>query len=107
PGNVRELENLIERLVILRGGNIIRMQDLPAKIRQSVAVNIKQDNLLDLPDNGIDLKKFLHEVEESLISQALIKTKGNKNQASKILCMNRTTLIEKMKKRGISSSTLS
>ncbi len=107
PGNVRELENLIERLVILRGGNIIRMQDLPAKIRQSVAINIKQDNLLDLPDNGIDLKKFLHEVEESLISQALIKTKGNKNQASKILCMNRTTLIEKMKKRGISSSILS
>jgi len=107
PGNVRELENLIERLVILRGGSSIRPEDLPPKIlalsNHSV---VDTDDLYQLPDDGINLKRFLSGVEESLIKQALEKTKGNKNQASKLLNMNRTTLIEKMKKRNIQEITL-
>ncbi|WP_081653478.1 sigma-54 dependent transcriptional regulator [Bacteriovorax sp. DB6_IX] len=107
PGNVRELENLIERLVILRGGSSIRPEDLPPKIlalsNHSV---VNTDDLYQLPDDGLDLKRFLTGVEESLIKQALDKTKGNKNQASKLLHMNRTTLIEKMKKRNITESTI-
>ncbi|MFG1499930.1 sigma-54 dependent transcriptional regulator [Halobacteriovorax sp. XZX-3] len=102
PGNVRELENLIERLVILRGGNKIRPQDLPPKILALTNRSmIDTDDLVSLPENGINLKDFMNEVEESLIKQALIKTNGNKNQASKLLQMNRTTLIEKMKKRNL------
>jgi DNA-binding NtrC family response regulator len=107
PGNVRELENLIERLVILRGGSSIRPEDLPPKIlalsNHSV---VNTDDLYQLPDDGLNLKKFLSGVEESLIKQALDKTKGNKNQASKLLQMNRTTLIEKMKKRNIQDLTM-
>jgi two-component system, NtrC family, response regulator PilR len=102
PGNVRELENLIERLVILRGGSAIRVSDLPAKFLQHRPDKLQEFNhLIDLTDDGVDLKMILSEIEDSLINQALQMTVGNKNQASKLLKMNRTTLIEKMKKKGI------
>jgi len=102
PGNVRELENLIERLVILRGGNTIKTSDLPAKFLHHRPDKQKSfQGLIDLPNTGLDLKKTLSEIEDSLILQALDHTSGNKNQASKLLHMNRTTLIEKMKKKGL------
>jgi len=102
PGNVRELENLIERLVILRGGSVIRPSDLPAKFLQHRPSSVyMSEDLIDLPDSGIDLKSTLSSIEDSLITQALKKTGGNKNQASKLLHLNRTTLIEKMKKKGL------
>lgn len=102
PGNVRELENLIERLVILRGGSLIRAKDLPAKFfKHSPGQASEFDSLISLPEQGVDLKKALSDIEDSLIVQALERTKGNKNQASKLLAMNRTTLIEKMKKKGL------
>lgn len=101
PGNVRELENLIERLVILKGGNKITIDDLPAKFTLNRPSEQKIENQIDLPEVGMDLKKILSEIEDSLILQALEKTGGNKNQASKLLQMNRTTLIEKMKKKGL------
>jgi two-component system, NtrC family, response regulator PilR len=102
PGNVRELENLIERLVILRGGNLIKAKDLPAKFFKHAPHQTSQyESLITLPDSGVDLKKALSDIEDSLIMQALDRTRGNKNQASKLLSMNRTTLIEKMKKKGL------
>jgi len=102
PGNVRELENLIERLVILRGGSLIKPNDLPIKILQNNPTYVqKYDSIIQLTNEGLDLKKTLSDIEDSLISQALEMTGGNKNQASKLLTMNRTTLIEKMKKKGL------
>lgn len=99
PGNVRELENVIERLVILRGGSEITAEDLPSKIYNHFPENNKTETShFNLPENGIDLKQYLHNIEGSLIKQALERTLGNKNQASKLLGMNRTTLIEKIKK---------
>ncbi len=105
---MRELENLIERLVILRGGNTIRPSDLPAKLTEGGPQSTQlQDRPLEqilkmgLPEDGIDLKKFLTEVEDGLIEQALQRSGHNKNQASRLLKMNRTTLIEKMKKKGM------
>lgn len=104
PGNVRELENLMERLVILRGGSSIRACDLPTKFLRNSPFNISAYNsIINLPEEGIDLKGILSNIEDSLITQALKKTEGNKNQASKLLSMNRTTLIEKMKKKGLIS----
>ena len=50
---------------------------------------------------GIDLNDYLKKIETKLIKKALEKTNGNKNRASKLLSLNRTTLIEKMKKRSI------
>ena len=101
PGNVRELENLIERLVILKGGSLIKLADLPAKFIKVVPQNVESyKELITLPESGVDLKQLLSDIEDSLINQALDVTGGNKNQASKLLSMNRTTLIEKMKKKG-------
>ncbi len=103
PGNVRELENLIERMVILRGGSVVRPSDLPSKFLDKKTVkemSFISKNFLQLPDDGIDLKNFLIDLEDSLITQALKKTQNNKNQASKLLKMNRTTLIEKLKKKN-------
>ncbi len=102
PGNVRELENVIERLVILRGGNEILPEDLPAKIFRSNPLATNQyKTLFELPDVGVDLKQILSDIEDSLIRQAMNRTQGNKNQASKLLALNRTTLIEKMKKKNL------
>ena len=100
PGNVKELENLIERLVIMRGGSIIRSSDLPVRFTSS---NDSGDTgFIKLPHHGLNLKRLLSNIEDSLIIQALEFTNGNKNRASKLLQLNRTTLIEKMKKKGLS-----
>jgi two-component system response regulator PilR (NtrC family) len=105
PGNVRELENVIERLVILRGGNEILPEDLPAKIfRSNPLVTQHYKTLFELPEVGVDLKQILSDIEDSLIMQAMNRTRGNKNQASKLLALNRTTLIEKMKKKNLEIS---
>lgn len=102
PGNVRELENVIERLVILRGGNEILPEDLPAKIfRSNPLATQTYKTLFELPEIGVDLKQILSDIEDSLIMQAMNRTGGNKNQASKLLTLNRTTLIEKMKKKNL------
>lgn len=102
PGNVRELENIIERLVILRGGNEILPEDLPAKVfRHGNFGNESFGTVFELPEGGVDLKKILSDIEDSLITQAMALTGGNKNQASKLLGLNRTTLIEKMKKKSL------
>ena len=103
PGNVRELENIVERLVILKGGGEVRPEDLPEKIfRHNLIPNDHYKNLFELPEDGLNLKQVLSDIEQSLILQALELTGGNKNQASKLLRLNRTTLIEKMKKKQIS-----
>lgn len=102
PGNVRELENLIERLVILRGGNRIKISDLPAKFLHHSPSKIgNYESMIKLPESGLDLKKTVSDIEDSLIMQALEVTGGNKNKASQLLSLNRTTLIEKMKKKGL------
>jgi DNA-binding NtrC family response regulator len=107
PGNVRELENVIERLVILRGGNEILPEDLPSKIyRTNPLVSSQYKTIFELPQQGVDLKTILSDIEDSLILQALSRTGGNKNQASKLLSLNRTTLIEKMKKKGLEIGNL-
>jgi DNA-binding NtrC family response regulator len=99
PGNVRELENVIERLVILAENDEIQIDDLPARMRQHEAGNVRP--LLEIGDDGIDLKKILDDLEDHLILEALKKSDGVKNKAAALLGLNRTTLIEKIKKKKI------
>ena len=99
PGNIRELENLIERVVILKGEGVITPQDLPDKVVNSVRGN--SSVFLDLPDSGINLKDVIEEFENNLILQALQKAQGVKNKAAQLLSLNRTTLVEKLKKKKI------
>jgi DNA-binding NtrC family response regulator len=99
PGNVRELENLIERLVVVAGGRIVVIEDLPPHLRTSV-VDLDAGTL-ELPPSGVDLRTLLMQLEEKLIGQALERTGGNKNRAAELLGMNRTTLVEKLRRRNV------
>jgi len=107
PGNVRELENLIERLVILTSGTLVGTPDLPEKFNQYIdlkkpvlAVSPELQDIA-IPEVGIDINAAVDKMERTLILKALEKTGWVKNRAAKLLGLNRTTLIEKMKKMGI------
>ncbi len=110
PGNVRELENLMERLVILKGRGTVDLGDLPHRIFQKYAearpsgagaVAEWEFPKMVLPQSGVDLKSIVAAFENHLVDQALVRTNGNKNRASELLQMNRTTLVEKLRKRGM------
>jgi DNA-binding NtrC family response regulator len=101
PGNVRELENLIERLVILTDSEEIDLDDLPPRIRQCQATRPSALMDISLGETGMDLKKTLDDLENHLIMEALKRANGVKNRAANLLGLNRTTLIEKMKKKRI------
>ncbi len=108
PGNVRELENIVERLVILTSNKQITVEDIPDQIVKKAATPFTPSlvgGLIELPDEGASLSKAVEELEKRLILQALEKTGGVKNRAAKLLQMNRTTLIEKMKKLKLMKST--
>ena len=99
PGNVRELRNLVERLVVLKGSGNITARDLPPELR-----NVKRSEFsaaLELSDDGICLNSAVTEFEKSLILQSLEKTKWVKNKAAKLLHLNRTTLVEKIKRHQL------
>ena len=98
PGNVRELENLTERLTVLVGVGEIEIEDLPEHIR---AEPITQPWAPRVPSTGIEFNTVVARFESDLIEQALEHTHWNKNRAAGLLGLNRTTLIEKIKKRGI------
>ncbi len=99
PGNIRELENIIERMVILkqRPGPIVP-DDIPPKIK---GLKGTTQMAFDIPKNGIDLTKTVDELEREFIEKALNKVGGVKSKAAALLGINRTTLIEKMKKKGM------
>jgi transcriptional regulator with GAF, ATPase, and Fis domain len=106
PGNVREIENLIERLVILNEDGVIRVSDLPEYIEKETTIALGEHlSLRDLrlPPNGVDLNEFIQTIEDQLILQALSRTGGNKTLAAELLRLNRTTLIERMRKKGLVS----
>jgi len=97
PGNIRELENLVERMVILKGSGTITLNDLPDKYRG--AVRAPRVEAVPLPSDGICLSSAVEEFENRLILQALEKTGGNKKEAATLLNLKRTTFIEKLKKK--------
>lgn len=106
PGNVRELENLVERLVVLNDDGVIRAHDLPDYIRDYSETGRQENSFLSalaLPVEGVDLDSLLQELENEFILQALARTRGNKTLAAELLRVNRTTLIERMRKRGLES----
>jgi len=103
PGNVRELENLIERLYVLSENGIITVNDLPERIKFSESFfsrNIIPEELNPF-SSSIDLNEVIKEYEKKLILHALNLHGWVKSRAAKYLRINRTTLIEKMKRLGI------
>jgi sigma-54 specific flagellar transcriptional regulator A len=148
PGNVRQVQNLMERLVVMKGGGGITAADIAREIPELIAANLESTVVVpatgiakpyapaesyshtpsaanarmagtlprpgqaapahvpasfgELPGSGIDLLRFIEDLENDLIRQALERTNNNKNQAAKLLGLNRTTLVERIKKRRLS-----
>jgi transcriptional regulator with GAF, ATPase, and Fis domain len=120
PGNVRELENIMERLAILSDGPALQLSDLPeymvsgevlqrtqeSEAQQSAlttAVTGSEFSLTEIPESGLDFNALVDGFENTLILKALEKTAGNKKAAARLLKLNRTTLVEKIKKKGLES----
>ena len=95
PGNVRQLENVLERLLVLASGDLITAEDLPEEL-----VPVAPSTAIlwpNLPEDGISLEA----IERELISRALEKFDGNQSQAARYLDISRRTLIYRMEKHGL------
>lgn len=100
PGNVREMENLVERLVVLKGTGVIEVRDLPEKVRGSAiqpgTPDISRDPEAQFP---INLREAVDSLESDMIQKALELSGGNKEMAANLLGIKRTTLVEKIRRK--------
>jgi DNA-binding NtrC family response regulator len=100
PGNVRQLENAVERAVALSTGRPeIQAADLPPEIQATPQAATPP--FVDFPEEGLDLPHYLQTIERDLIRRALDRTAGNRNKAADLLRIKRTTLVEKLKRIGL------
>lgn len=99
PGNVRELENVMKRLTILSEGPVVNLDDLPENIKDvSDSSHPDEDVIID---NELNLNDAVQDYEKRIILEALEKTNWVKSKAAKLLNINRTTLVAKIKKQNI------
>ena len=102
PGNVRELENMIERLSVLVEGDVIQLEDLPSQIRgKGTPCQSEPSFSVDL---NVGFNEAVDQYQRALILEALDETKWVKAKAADRLKMNRTTLVEKIKKLKIDTA---
>ncbi len=99
PGNVRELENAVERSVALTEGEQITLADLPSNISKLYGQAEFQSPRVT--EQGIDLVRAVNDIERKMIVEALAIARGVKARAAALLHLNRTTLVEKMKRLGM------
>jgi DNA-binding NtrC family response regulator len=99
PGNVRELENVIKRLTILSEGPVVSFDDLPENI-QDVSDSHHPEKEVII-DNELNLNEAVQDYEKRIILEALEKANWVKSKAAKLLNINRTTLVAKIKKQNI------
>jgi DNA-binding NtrC family response regulator len=119
PGNVRQLENAIERAIVLSGTRPVltredfaflaeRMGEIPiAEAQKASFTPVPADAFasppatafgMDLPAEGLDLNQVVSDMEKTLMLQSLAITRGNKKRAADLLGLKRTTFLEKMKR---------
>ena len=99
PGNVRELENVIERSVALAGARSIGLGDLPAEV--AGAASAPAGEILTLPPEGANLDELLNEVERRLLLSAIDRTAGNRTAAAKLLGITFRSLRYRLSKHGL------
>lgn len=113
PGNIRELKNAIERIMVLKPHDgAIASQDLPEPIAHQRAKKTgkvhdaepKEWDALVFPDSGLDIRQTLERVEIRLTQDALKKSGGNRSKAAQLLGLKRTTLVERLKKLNLTES---
>ena len=91
PGNIRELRNLVERMVVLARGKVLDVKDIPAHVREQATGN----------EIRLDADLTVEEMERRMIIQALEKTNGNRTKAAEKLGISRRTLHRKLNEYGI------
>lgn len=118
-GNVRELANFVERLIVTCGSGVVSSADLPWPLKRETAIAdvpqvissrltpVAADGSIALPDEGLDLKRYLKNVEKEMIIQALQDAQGVVQRAAKKLGIGRTTLVEKIRRLDIDVSAVS
>lgn len=97
PGNIRELENVVERMLVLSNGEEITELDLPEELRHIAASPSATPLYFEIPDEGINLDA----VERELLLRALEKSGGNQSKAARYLDISRRTFIYRIEKHGI------
>jgi transcriptional regulator with GAF, ATPase, and Fis domain len=97
PGNIREMENLVERLVILSEGGVTELKDLPANIR--AFVSDKKTPQPTLSSGQINLRAATEQLQLRLMEEALRLANGNKSAAARMLGLKRTTLVAKLRRK--------
>jgi len=102
PGNIRQLENAIERAVVLAEGPIISLNDLPEEVRGRAAGRSASPEPRGDGDAGRSpLRKQVNDVERRRLIEALEQADGNKSVAARRLDIPRSTLFSKLKKYGL------
>ena len=97
PGNVRQLENAVERALAMIGSRTeIEVTDLPGDLQPTT--DDAEQPALDLPEGGLDLPILIAQIEKDMIGRALSRTDQNKGAAARLLGLKRTTLVEKLKR---------
>jgi transcriptional regulator with PAS, ATPase and Fis domain len=99
PGNVREMRNVMERMIVIKGEGEICTEDLPEEVR-TAECNTSMP-VVELSSEGICLNSAVSEFEKNLIFQSLEKTQWVKKKAAKLLHLKRTTLVEKIKRHDL------
>jgi len=92
------MENVIARLKVLKPEGDFQLADLPQAIRGAQPLPAVPQNAASSAATGVDLYAALGELEDRLIREALERSGGNRNQAAQSLGLNRTTLVEKLRK---------
>lgn len=100
PGNVRELENYVERAVALASGPIIELYDLPEEVQRGSAPS--SDDLMGFPDGGLDLEETLQRIERRFINEALERSGGVKTRAAQLLGLSFRSFRYRLQKLGLS-----
>lgn len=101
PGNIRELENMIERMVVLKKQGTLSAVDLSEKICRKPAAPELKEQFVRFNEDGINLSREVAQYENHLIIEALRKANGVTTRAAQLLHLNRTTLVEKLKRKGV------
>ena len=105
PGNVRQLENVIERALVLAEGDVLEASDLPLLVNVNGSRPGPSGTLGDATTDGIDLGRALDDLEENVIRQVLARTGGNKSAAARLLGISKSQLFYKVRKFHIGERT--
>jgi len=108
PGNIRELKNIVERIVLLEDDTVLRPSHLPESIRsgatdvgrKSVVQQLEVALSRPFPEDGVEFENMLQDTEMELISKAMKEAAGNQSRAARMLRLNRDKLRYRLKNAG-------